>query len=60
MAYDDEARWSSEAASKRELAASMRRTAALISLRSDREDLLTRAAAIEAEADRVERHGRLR
>jgi hypothetical protein len=40
---------------KRELAAFVRRVAATMSLKADREALLAQAAAIEAEADRIER-----
>lgn len=48
-----------EARDKRDLAAFVRRVAATMSLKVDREALLTQAAAIEAEADKVERdaHG---
>jgi hypothetical protein len=44
-----------EARDKRELAAFVRRVAATISLKADREALLAQAAAIEAEAERIER-----
>lgn len=44
-----------EAPDKRELAAFVRRVAATVSLRADRETLLAQAAAIEAEAKKIER-----
>jgi hypothetical protein len=44
-----------EARDKRELAAFVRRVAATMSLKTDREALLVQAAAIEAEAERIER-----
>jgi len=44
-----------EASDKRALAAFVRRVAATMSLKADREALLTQAAAIEAEAERIER-----
>jgi hypothetical protein len=44
-----------EARDKRELAAFVRRVAATVSLKADRETLLAQAAAIEAEAERIER-----
>jgi hypothetical protein len=44
-----------EARDKRELAAFIRRVAATMSLKADREALLAQAAAIEAEAERIER-----
>lgn len=47
-----------EARDKRELAAFVRRVAATISLKADREALLAQAAAIEAEAERIERKQR--
>jgi hypothetical protein len=48
-----------EARDKRDLAAFVRRVAAAMSLTVDREALLAQAAAIEAEADKIERdaHG---
>ncbi len=48
-----------EARDKRDLAAFVRRVAAAMSLTVDREALLAHAAAIEAEADKIERdaHG---
>jgi hypothetical protein len=47
--------WSrTEARDKRALAAFVRRVAATMSLRADREALLAQAAAIEAEAERIE------
>jgi hypothetical protein len=48
-------RWSrTEVRDKRELAAFVRRVAATMSLRADRDALLAQAAAIEAEAEKVE------
>jgi hypothetical protein len=47
-----------EARDKRELAAFIRRVAATMSLKADREALLVQAAAIEAEAERIEKTGR--
>jgi hypothetical protein len=44
-----------EAHDKRELAAFVRRVAATMSLKADRQTLLAQAAAIEAEAERIER-----
>jgi len=44
-----------EASDKRALAAFVRRVAATMSLKADREALLAQAAAIEAEAERIER-----
>jgi hypothetical protein len=51
----DEKRARSEAHDKRELAAFVRRVAATMSLKADRDTLLAQAAAIEAEAERIER-----
>jgi hypothetical protein len=48
-------RSSTEAGDKRALAAFVRRVAATISLKADRDTLLAQAAAIEAEAERIER-----
>ena len=53
MADKEQAR--REARDKRELAAFVRRVAATMSLKADREALLAQAAAIEAEAERIER-----
>ena len=47
-----------EARDKRELAAFIRRVAATMSLKAGREALLAQAAAIEAEAERIEKTGR--
>ena len=44
-----------EARDKRDLAAFVRRVAAVLSLNADRDSLLAQAAAIEVEADRIER-----
>jgi hypothetical protein len=44
-----------EARDKRELAAFVRRVAATMSLKADRETLLAQATAIEAEAEKIER-----
>ena len=52
MADKEQAR--QEASDKRALAAFVRRVAATMSLKSDRDALLAQAAAIEAEADRLE------
>jgi hypothetical protein len=51
----DKERPPTEAHDKRELAAFVRRVAATMSLKADREALLAQAAAIEAEAERIER-----
>jgi hypothetical protein len=49
-------RWSrTEARDKRELAAFVRRVATTMSLKADRDALLAQAAAIEAEAEKIER-----
>ena len=52
MADKEQAR--QEASDKRALAAFVRRVAATMSLKADRDALLAQAAAIEAEADRLE------
>jgi hypothetical protein len=44
-----------EAGDKRALAAFVRRVAATMSLKADRDALLAQAAAIDAEAERIER-----
>jgi hypothetical protein len=44
-----------EARDKRELAAFVRRVAATMSLKADRDALLAQATAIEAEAEKIER-----
>lgn len=44
-----------EAHDKRELAALVRRVAATMSLKADRDTLLAQAAAIEADAERIEK-----
>ena len=44
-----------EARDKRDLAAFVRRVAATMSLKADRDALLAQAAALEAEAERSER-----
>ena len=44
-----------EARDKRELAAFVRRVAATMSLKADRDALLAQAATIEAEAEKIER-----
>jgi predicted ATP-grasp superfamily ATP-dependent carboligase len=54
----DNERSSPEAADKRALAAFVRRVAATVSLKADRDVLLAQAAAIEAEAERIERKHR--
>ena len=54
----DEGRPWTEAHDKRELAALVRRVAATMSLKADRDALLAQAAAIEAEAERIEKAGR--
>jgi hypothetical protein len=51
----DKERPRTEAHDKRELAAFVRRVAATMSLKADREALLAQAAAIEAEAERIEK-----
>ena len=51
----DKERPRTEANDKRELAAFVRRVAATMSLKADRDALLAQAAAIEAEAERIER-----
>lgn len=43
-----------EAGRKRELAAALRQTAGVITLKQDRDSLLAQAAALEAEAERLE------
>jgi hypothetical protein len=52
MADQEQAR--REASDKRALAAFVRRVAATMSLKADRDALLAQAAAIEAEAERLE------
>jgi hypothetical protein len=52
MADKEQAR--REASDKRALAAFVRRVAATMSLKVDREALLAKATAIEAEAERIE------
>lgn len=52
MADQEQAR--QEASDKRTLAAFVRRVAATMSLKADRDALLAQAAAIEAEAERLE------
>ncbi len=52
---NDREQYRTEARDKRELAAFVRRVAATVSLKADRETLLAQAAAIEAEAERIER-----
>jgi hypothetical protein len=47
-----------EARDKRELAAFIRRVAATMSLKADREALLAQAAAVDAEAERLEQERR--
>jgi hypothetical protein len=54
-AMKDNQRPSTEAGDKRALAAFVRRVAATVSLKADRDALLAQAAAIEAEAERIER-----
>ena len=54
-AMADEERARREASDKRALAAFVRRVAATMSLKADREALLAQAAAIEAEAEKIER-----
>ena len=51
----DKERPRTEAHDKRELAALVRRVAATMSLKADRDTLLAQAAAIEAEAERIEK-----
>jgi hypothetical protein len=51
----DKERPRTETHDKRELAALVRRVAATMSLKADRDALLAQAAAIEAEAERIER-----
>ena len=51
----DRERFLTEAQDKRDLAAFVRRVAATMSLKADREALLAQAAAIDAEADKIER-----
>jgi predicted ATP-grasp superfamily ATP-dependent carboligase len=51
----DKERPRTEAHDKRELAAFVRRVAATMSLKVDRDALLAQAAAIEAEAERIEK-----
>jgi hypothetical protein len=51
----DRERPRTEAQDKRELAALVRLVAATMSLKADRDTLLAQAAAIEAEAERLER-----
>jgi hypothetical protein len=51
----DKERARREASDKRALAAFVRRVAATMSLKADREALLAQATAIEAEAERIER-----
>jgi hypothetical protein len=54
MEREDKNRTRREARDKRELAAFVRRIAATMSLRADREALLAQAAAIEGEAEKIE------
>ena len=48
-------RFRTEARDKRELAAFVRRVAATMSLKADRDALLAQATTIEAEAEKIER-----
>jgi hypothetical protein len=51
----DRDQFRTEARDKRELAAFVRRVAATMSLKADRDALLAQAATIEAQAERIER-----